>query len=281
MKINFTKMHGAGNDYIYVNCFENDIPFDADMVRHLSDRHFGIGGDGVIFVRPTENADAYMDMYNTDGSRGMMCGNGVRCVAKFAYDNKITDKKTVKIETPSGIKEIELLLESDEAVGGVVNMGNPIFKQVEIPAVGLMLNNSYTFSYEGVDYSGMALSMGNPHFVIFVEDVENIDLANLSNHIVQSKIFPEGVNVEVVKFNSPQQYRVRVFERGSGETLACGTGACAVAVAAITNGFSHKDTDIEIEMNGGKLVANWKSEGSVFLSGPATNVFYGTIDYTK
>lgn len=265
IKINFTKMHGAGNDYIYINCFKSDVPFDADMVRYLSDRHFGIGGDGVIFVRPSKNADAYMDMYNNDGSRGMMCGNGVRCVAKFAYDNGITDKNPVRIETPAGIKEIKLFFESDEVVGGVVDMGSPIFKEIEIPAVGLMLNNTYTFNYEGRVYSGMALSMGNPHFVIFADNVDDFDLAGLSSHIAKSRVFPEGVNVEIAKFVSQYQYRVRVFERGSGETLACGTGACAVAVAAVVNGFSQNDTDVSVEMNGGRLIANWKSEGNVFF----------------
>ncbi|MDR1805511.1 MAG: diaminopimelate epimerase [Clostridium sp.] len=277
----FTKMHGAGNDYIYVNGFEEKIDDPAAAAVKVSDRHFGIGSDGLILILPSTVADFRMRMFNDDGSEGKMCGNGTRCIARYVYDNKLTDKKVVTLETLSGIKILNINTdENGKFLSATVNMGAPILKSQDIPTT-LLGGEKNTVRLAGADWELIPVGMGNPHCVTFVdyspfgmEDFEKI--GPLFEHY---SAFPERVNTEFCRIISPTQLEMRVWERGSGETLACGTGTCATVVAAILCGHCQRDTDITVTLRGGTLIIRWSSEdGCVYMTGPAEFICTGEIE---
>lgn len=277
----FTKMHGAGNDYVYVNCFEETLRDRERAAIALSDRHFGVGGDGLICVDPSDVADCKMDMYNADGSRGKMCGNGVRCVAKLAYDAGIARKKEISVETLSGIKRIAVLTDEDgNMTGARVNMGRPILAPKKIPALfGGETAIGVPLTAGGEEYTVSLVSMGNPHCVVYVNDVNGIDIEKLGPAFERHEKFPDRINTEFIRVVGETELDMRVWERGSGETLACGTGACAAAVAGVLNGFCRQDAEIRMNLRGGTLYINWSSaDGCVYLTGPAKTVFKGEID---
>ncbi len=275
----FTKMHGAGNDYIYVNGFEETIRDRSGFSVKVSDRHFGIGSDGLIVVDPSDVADCKMDMYNADGSQGKMCGNGVRCVAKFVYDNGIVKKDDIAIETLSGIKYIKVTVENGRVVAARVNMGKPILKSDEIPTrFGGETVVSQKLSIGEKSYSVTCVSMGNPHCVTFVDDVKALDLEKIGPGFENHEMFPDRINTEFIHVISETEFDMRVWERGSGETLACGTGACAAAVACVLNGCCKRNTDIKVNLLGGTLTVNWTDGGDVYMTGPAETVCTGEIE---
>lgn len=275
----FTKMHGAGNDYIYVNCFNEEVTDPESVSIKVSDRHFGIGSDGLVLIKPSDKADFFMDMYNADGSRGKMCGNATRCVAKYVYDNKMTDKTEIALETLSGIKYIKVSIENGKVVSARVNMGKPILKGAEIPTKfdgDTVVSQKLTIGEN--NYAVTCVSMGNPHCILYVDDVKSLDLPKIGPEFENHEMFPDRINTEFIHIISETEFDMRVWERGSGETLACGTGACASAVASILNGHCKKNTEIKVNLIGGTLYINWTDEGDVYMTGPATKVCDGTID---
>ncbi len=276
----FTKMHGIGNDYIYVNCFEETVKDPAAAARFVSDRHFGIGGDGLILIKPSEIADCEMEMYNLDGSRGAMCGNGIRCVAKYAYDHGIVDKTSISIATGSGVKYLDLTVENGKVSMVKVNMGAPILTAKEIPMIAetpQVINAPLTVN--GKEYRVTAVSMGNPHAVTFLDEIEHLDLEKLGPSFENHPAFPNRVNTEFVKVIDRHTLQMRVWERGSGETLACGTGACAVTVAAVLNDLADGSEPVTVKLLGGDLQIFWdRGENLVYMTGPAATVFDGEID---
>lgn len=278
MKLKFTKMHGCGNDYIFFNCFINDIPTPESLSILLSNRHFGIGGDGIVLISKSEKADAKMRMFNIDGSEGKMCGNAIRCIGKYLYDNKIIKKKNITIETLSGTRNLILYTENDLVSSVSVDMGKAEFAPSKIPVCleGEKIINR-KISIKGEDYKITCVSMGNPHCIIFQDDVNTLDLGSLGPKFEYSPIFPERVNIEFVKVIDKSTLKMRVWERGSCETLACGTGACAAAVAAVENGFCNKDEDIRVILTGGELVIKY-TDDKVLMTGKAEKVFEGFID---
>lgn len=283
MKLKFTKMHGIGNDYIYCSTFDQKINNPEALSVRLSDRHFGIGGDGIILVCPSENADAKMRMFNLDGSEGKMCGNGIRCVGKFLYDHgmvKIKEKDEITIETLSGIKNLKAYTRDGEVKSMRVDMGKAILTPEEIPVAmegkDKIVNEPYEI--DGESYNITCVSMGNPHCVVFIDkDVDTVDLEKIGPKFEFDKLFPERVNTEFVKVLDDHTLKMRVWERGSGETWACGTGACAVAVAACENGFCKKGEDITIKLKGGDLVIRY-TDDTVYMTGDAEKVFEGTVE---
>ncbi len=274
----FTKMHGAGNDYIYIDCFTETVENPKDLSKKLSDRHFGIGADGIVLINPSPVADCFMDIYNADGSRAKMCGNAIRCVAKYIYDNK-TKKPVIKIETLSGIKLVEIFTENGIAVGGKVNMGKPIFNGRQIPTrYGDNIVKNKVINIENKDYEITCVSMGNPHCVVFYNDIYKLNLEKIGPLFENHEMFPERINAEFVEIVDNNNLKMRVWERGSGETLACGTGACAVAVASVLNGFCRQNEEIKIHTKGGSLTVKWHKNDNVYLSGNAVKVFDGEIN---
>ena len=276
-KLHFTKMHGCGNDYIYFNCFEQTVDNPEGLAIRLSDRHFGIGGDGVVLICRSKVADAKMRMFNLDGSEGKMCGNAIRCVAKYCRDNGLVDKDTITIETLSGIKTIELQYHMGEIVGAKVDMGKAILTPSEIPVTldgDKVVNREITV--EGKPYNVTCVSMGNPHCVVFQNNVDNFEIEKIGPVFEHLDIFPERVNTEFVKVVDRHTLKMRVWERGSGETWACGTGACAAAVAAVENGFCDKNTDITVQLLGGDLVIKY-TDDTVYMTGNAVVAFDGNI----
>ena len=278
MKLNFTKMHGCGNDYIYFNCFEQSIDNPEELSVRLSDRHFGIGGDGIILICPSDVADARMRMFNADGSEGKMCGNGTRCIGKFMYDNGMVSKPEMTLETLSGIQLLKFQIEDGKVANVTVDMGAAILNPAEIPtrfegeqAVSVPLEAN------GETHSVTCVSMGNPHCVLFVDEVDSLDLEKIGPAFENHPMFPERTNTEFVRVIDDHTLQMRVWERGSGETWACGTGACAVAVAAVLNGICKKNEDILIHLRGGDLTIRYTDE-AVFLTGSATKVFEGSIE---
>lgn len=275
----FTKMQGAGNDYIYVNCFEETVENPETAAVRVSDRHFGIGADGLVLIKPSDKADFFMDIYNADGSRAKMCGNATRCVAKYVYDNKMTDKDEIALETLSGIKIIKMTVEDGKVTAARVNMGAPILKGREIPTKfdGETVV-SQNLTVEENTYKVTCVSMGNPHCVLFVDDVHTLDLPRIGPAFEHHEMFPDRINTEFIHIISETEFDMRVWERGSGETLACGTGACAATVASVLNGFCKRDTEIKVHLLGGTLYINWTSGGDVYMSGPAATVCTGEIE---
>ncbi|MDD2971189.1 MAG: diaminopimelate epimerase [Lachnospiraceae bacterium] len=306
----FTKMHGCGNDYVYINGFEEQVSNRSEVAVKVSDRHFGIGGDGAIFINPSDNADFEMEMYNADGTRAEMCGNGIRCVAKYVYDKGLTDKKTLSIESFGKIKYIDLTVADGKVTMVKVNMGSPELRAAYIPvdltkiAAGDeaetvtvinsdmneieesgKVNQSDTeqtvlnvpITVAGKEYRMTAVSMGNPHAVIFVDDVANFELEKIGPLFEHHPCFPKRVNVEFVKIIDRKNVEMRVWERGTGETLACGTGCCATVAACILNGLT--DSEVTVKLLGGRLTIQWDREQNlIYMTGPATTVFDGEIE---
>ena len=277
----FTKMHGLGNDYVYVNCFEEKIDNPPAVARFVSDRHFGIGSDGLIMINPSKTADFEMEMYNADGSRGEMCGNGIRCVAKYVYDYGLTDKTQISVETLGGIKYLDLTVEDGKVSLVKVDMGKPELEADLIPIIsGREQVIDEPIEVDGKEYHMTGVSMGNPHAVIYVDDVKGLDLEKIGPKFENHERFPKRINTEFVHCIDRQTVEMRVWERGSGETLACGTGACAVAVSSILNNLT--DTQVTVKLLGGDLQIEWDREKDrVFMTGPATVVFDGVIDITE
>ncbi len=276
--IKFTKMHGAGNDYIYIDCFEQQIDDPGALSRRLSDRHFGVGGDGVILVCPSNVADAKMRMFNADGSEGRMCGNGIRCVGKFVYEKRGVQKPVLTIETLAGIKTLRMQAEDGIVSSITVDMQAPGLDPESIPTVlpGESVVNR-PIIIDGVTYNITCVSMGSPHAVVFCEeDVRTLDLEKIGPKFEKNPIFPDGVNTEFINVIDGNTLRMRVWERGSGETLACGTGACASVVAATLNGFCKKNQKVKVVLLGGELSIEY-TDTTVFMTGGAEIVFDGSV----
>lgn len=276
----FTKMHGIGNDYIYFNCLEKEIENPEELSIKLSDRHFGVGGDGIVLILPSDKADFRMRMFNADGSEGKMCGNATRCIGKYVYDKGITDKKEITLETLSGIKTLKLSVNEKNKVESVeVNMGEAILKASEIPVKSdkeKVINERIKIADS--EYNITCVSMGNPHCVVYMDEIDNLDLEKLGPKFENDSIFPERVNTEFIKVIDENTLKMRVWERGSGETWACGTGACAAVVSSVLNGYCKYDTPIKIKLLGGELTIKFMKKGLVYMSGPAEFVFEGSIE---
>lgn len=275
----FTKMHGAGNDYVYINGFEEQVDDPAELARKLSNRNFGVGSDGMILILPSQEADVKMRMFNADGSEAEMCGNGVRCVAKYAYDHGLVDQEEIRVETGAGILTLQLFPGENGKVARVrVNMGNPALTRGEIPMTGTVDEPAQNLKIEAGDktFDATCVSMGNPHCVIFVDDVAEFPLEHYGRLIENHHWFPNRINVEFVQVISRAEVIQRTWERGAGETLACGTGASAVTVAGVLTGRT--DRKIVNHLRGGDLELEWSEEGPVFKTGPAEEVFTGVFN---
>ena len=275
----FTKMHSCGNDYVYVNCFEETIDDPGKVAKFVSDRHFGIGSDGMICICPSDKADFRMAMYNSDGSEGAMCGNGVRCIAKYVYDNGLTDKTTITIETKGGIKELKLTVEDEKVTWVRVDMEAPVMEASRIPAIYDNLDEiiDQPVIVDGKAYKITCVSMGNPHGVVFVDSVDNLDLEKIGPKFENHPMFPDRVNTEFIEVIDENTLKMRVWERGAGETLACGTGACASAYAAyLTHRTGNK---VLVHLTGGDLQIEYDEEkNTIYMTGPAVKVFDGEIE---
>jgi diaminopimelate epimerase len=271
----FTKMHGAGNDYVYVNGFVETVEDPASLSIAVSDRHFGIGADGLVLILPSEKEDFRMRIFNADGSEAEMCGNATRCIAKYVFDNGMTDKTSITLETLSGQKHLDLYIENGIVRTVRVDMGEPILLPKLIPVnIDEQRIVNFPIALDGKKVNITALSMGNPHVVIFVDNVDEIDLPKIGQKVEHHPLFPKRTNTEFVQVISPNQLKMRVWERGSGETLACGTGACASTVAAVLTGQAERN--ITMELAGGTLFIEWsETDNHVYMTGPATTVFEG------
>ena len=281
MKIKFTKMHGCGNDYVYINGFSEKVPQEQkpEFVRYVSDRHFGIGSDGAIFINPAKEADFEMEMYNADGSRSEMCGNGIRCVGKYVYDYGLTDKTEFSVVSAGKIKYLTLTVENGKAVQIRVNMGEPILAAAEIPVVAgntPVINEPITVL--DTEYEMTCVSMGNPHAVVFVDDTASFPVNEIGPYFENHEKFPNRTNTEFVQVVDRNHINMRVYERGTGETLACGTGCCASVVACILNGLT--DENVYVNVLGGVVQVEWdRAENIVYMTGPAVTVFDGEIEF--
>lgn len=285
----FTKMHGCGNDYVYVDCTKKELDNPEQVAIKVSDRHFGIGSDGLILIKSSDRADFFMDMYNADGSRGKMCGNGIRCVGKYVYDFGLTDKTEVKIDTLSGIKTLKLNVENGVVSTVVVDMGEPIFNADEIPVDVTTFNNqtlnksdiiiSQPLAVNGFEYDITCVSMGNPHAVVYLDndiDIKKFEIEKIGPGFEKHEAFPESVNTEFIQVVDKDNLNMRVWERGSGETFACGTGACASLVATVLNKMCNETATLHLL--GGDLKITWDRESNrVLMEGPAETVFTGEI----
>ena len=277
-KLQFTKMQGLGNDYVYVDCTKKKLENASEVAVKVSDRHFGIGSDGLILINASSVADFEMEMYNADGSRGEMCGNGIRCVAKYVYDYGLTDQTHISVETLGGIKYLDLTVEEGRVRQVRVDMGRPMLCPTEIPVIA---NGESVIDMpievDGTEYRMTAVGMGNPHTVVFMEDVDELEIERIGPKFEHHPCFPNRVNTEFVKVLDRNTVKMRVWERGSGETLACGTGACAVAVACILNGLT--ENEVTVQLLGGDLLIEWDREADkVYMTGPAEVVFDGEIE---
>jgi len=275
----FTKMEGLGNDYVYVNCFEETVENPKSVAIKVSDRHFGIGSDGLILIKPSKVADFCMDMYNADGSQSEMCGNGIRCVAKYVYDYGLTDKTSISVETLAGIKYLDLKIEDGKAVMITVNMGTPELIADKVPVKSdkeKVIDEPIMVA--GKEYRMTCISMGNPHCVVFKDRIATLKVEEIGPKFENADIFPERVNTEFVKVVDERTLIMRVWERGNGETLACGTGACAAVVAAVENGYCDKNEDITVRLAGGKVTVKY-TDDAVYLTGNANLIYEGVIEY--
>ena len=274
----FTKMHGIGNDYVYVDCTKEVLSNPEEVARLVSDRHKGIGSDGLILIKPSDEADFEMAMYNADGSYGKMCGNAIRCVAKYVYDNGLTDKTEITVISGGAVKYLELTLEEGKVSMVRVNMGEPILKPELIPVIGegeSLIGEPIVV--DGQTYEMTCVSMGNPHTVLFVDDVKGLKLEEIGPKFENHERFPDRVNTEFVRIMDRKNIEMRVWERGSGETMACGTGASASAVASILNGYA--DREVTVHLLGGDLNICWSEEDNcVYMTGPAAVAFTGEVD---
>ena len=275
----FSKMHGIGNDYIYVNCFEENISEPEKISVVVSNRRFGIGSDGLVLIMPSDKADFRMRIFNADGSEAMMCGNATRCIGKYVYDMGLTNKTDITLETNSGIKYLKLFVRDNKVESVCVDMGKAILKPSDIPVKSsLDMFVAQPVIVNGTEYKLTCVSMGNPHAVLFTENTDSLDLEKIGSHFENHEIFPNRVNTEFVEVIDGHTLKMRVWERGSGETFACGTGACATVVAAVLNGFCRHDEEILVHLRGGDLRITYQSNGTVMMTGPATYVFEGTIN---
>lgn len=278
----FTKMHGCGNDYVYVDCTQNELINPGEIAVKVSDRHFGIGSDGLILIKKSDKADFFMEMYNADGSQGKMCGNGIRCVGKYVYDNGLTSKTDISVETLSGIKYLKLNVADGRVKTVCVNMGSPILNASDIPVKTELSDNGKTvinkpINIDGKIYEMTCVSMGNPHAVVFVDSTDEFPVDVIGPKFENNPVFPERTNTEFVELVDRTHLKMRVWERGSGETWACGTGTCATVVAAVLNGLC--DNSVEVKLLGGILNITWdRNENVVYMEGPAETVFKGTIE---
>lgn len=274
----FTKMNGIGNDYVYVNCFEEKIENPSEVAIKISNRNYAVGSDGLIMINPSKVADCEMEMYNADGSRSEMCGNGIRCVGKYIYDYGLTDKTSVSVETLAGIKYLDLTVEKGKVTLVKVDMGSPEFMPANIPVVaeGDSVINA-PIMVDGKEYRMTAVSMGNPHAVVYMDDIKNLEIEKIGPKFENHERFPRRVNTEFVRVIDRNTVEMRVWERGSGETMACGTGACAVAVACILNGLT--EDKVTVKLLGGDLFIEWDREADkVYMTGPAAVSFEGEIE---
>ncbi|MBQ9990386.1 MAG: diaminopimelate epimerase [Lachnospiraceae bacterium] len=277
----FTKMHGCGNDYVYIDGAKEKIAQEEkpEWVIKVSDRHFGIGSDGAIFINPSTEADFEMEMYNADGSRSEMCGNGIRCVGKYVYDKGLTDKTRISVISGGQIKYLDLTVENNQVSQVKVNMGAPVLEAKNVPVISQneeVIAEPITIEELGESYKMTCVSMGNPHAVIFMDEVDGLDLEKIGPYFEHHKVFPNRTNTEFVKILDRENVKMRVWERGTGETLACGTGCCATAVACILNGLT--EDEITVHVLGGKIRIFWdRQENLVYMTGPAETVFEGEI----
>lgn len=275
----FIKMHGCGNDYVYLDSIRQILPQEGrgELAKRLSDRHFGVGGDGAIFINASDVADFEMEMYNADGSRAEMCGNGIRCVAKYVYDNGLTDKTDISVVSAGEVKKLKLFTEDGKVSAVTVDMGAPVLEAKLVP----VLSDHERVIEEDIEVNGTiyqmtCVSMGNPHAVVFVEDVESLDLEALGPCFERHERFPNRINTEFVELVDRKHVRMRVWERGAGETLACGTGCCAVAAAGVLSGVT--DRELTVHVRGGEIQIAWEeATGHIFMTGPAETVFIGEI----
>ncbi len=277
--IKFTKMHGLGNDYIYINCLEGAPRDPSALAVEMSDRHKGVGADGIILIMDSNVADFKMRMFNADGSEGKMCGNASRCIGKYVYEQGLTDKQIIKLETLSGIKILSLDVKAGKVDAVTVDMGEPVIDSQLVPVVSELpsvINAAVSTSAGDVKIN--AVSMGNPHGVVFVDSLDDVDVHRLGRELEVHPMWPDRANIEFAEVISPQRIRMRVWERGSGETLACGTGACATAVAAAINGLT--DREVAVELLGGTLEIDWGDDGHVYMKGGATTVYSGCYPRT-
>lgn len=282
MKVNFTKMHGIGNDYVYVDGFKETIHNPNAFSEFISDRHFGIGADGLVMILPSDQADFKMRIFNADGSEAKMCGNATRCIGKFVYEAGYTTKKNITLETLSGIKYLRLTVENEQVVSVEVDMGKAILIPKEIP----VLSNLNRFISEPIiiddkTYHTTCVSMGNPHAVVYCDDVDSLPLEIIGPKFEFNPLFPDRINTEFVQIIDENTVKMRVWERGSGETWACGTGACAVAVSCVLNCYCKLGQEIHVQLRGGDLRITYNEDGTVIMKGPATKVFDGTIEYKE
>ena len=277
----FSKMHGIGNDYVYVNCFKETVENPEAVSIFVSDRRFGIGSDGLILIMPSDKADFRMRIFNADGSEAMMCGNGTRCVGKYVYDHGMTDKTDITLETNSGIKYLKLFVKDGKVDSVTVDMGKAILKPRDIPVdSNLDLFVAQPVEVAGKEYKITAVSMGNPHAIVYVDDVDSLDLEKIGSDFENHKLFPNRVNTEFIKVIDDKTLQMRVWERGSGETFACGTGACASVVSSVLNNYCKYDEEVLVHLRGGDLRITYRKDGTVMMTGPATQVFDGEIDIT-
>ncbi len=271
----FTKMHGCGNDYVYINGFEEKINDKPAFVQAVSDRHFGVGGDGAIFINPSDEADFEMEMYNADGTRAEMCGNGIRCVAKYVYDHGMTAQTQISIISYGKIKYLDLTVENGKVSKVKVNMGAPILKSSEVPVKSEKEQViDEPVMVQGKEYHMTCVSMGNPHAIVFMKDVADLDIASVGPFFENHEVFPKRTNTEFVEVVDRTHVNMRVWERGTGETLACGTGCCATVVACVLNGLT--EDKVTVKVLGGEIEIYWDREANlVYMTGPATTVFEG------
>ncbi len=276
--IKFTKMHGIGNCYIYINCFEEKIDDPAELSRFVSDMHFGIGSDGLVLIMPSDKADFRMRIFNADGSEAEMCGNATRCVGKYVYDKGLTDKNQITLETLGGIKVLDLEIENGAVKSVTVDMGKAELdpKNIPIDMEGDKIV-SRPITVGGLEYSITGVSMGNPHAVVFTDDVDSLNLEQIGPEFENHKLFPRRINTEFIRVIDDHTLQMRVWERGSGETWACGTGACAAAVAAVLNGYCEYGEEILIKLRGGDLNITYMPDGTVIKRGPAAFVCEGEL----
>ncbi|HEY5524764.1 MAG TPA: diaminopimelate epimerase [Clostridium sp.] len=274
----FTKMHGVGNDYIYFNCMEKEIENPEELSKKLSDRHFGVGGDGIVMILPSKVADFRMRMFNADGSEGKMCGNASRCIGKYVYEKGLTDKKIVTLETLGGIKELNLTVLDNKITVVEVNMGKAIIKAEDIPVIfhkDFVVNERIIV--DNIEYGITCVSMGNPHCVVYMDSINELELEKLGPKFENHPMFPERINTEFLEVIDEKTLKMRVWERGSGETYGCGTGACAAVVASVLNKYCKANEEITVKLLGGDLKIKYLSNGLVYMTGPAEFVFEGRI----
>ena len=275
----FTKMHGIGNDYIYVNCFEEKVDNPEKVSIYVSDRRKGIGSDGLVMIMPSDKADFRMRIFNADGSEAMMCGNATRCIGKYVYDKGLTDKTEITLETNSGIKYLTLFPENGKVEFVEVDMGKAILTPKDIP-----VNSdkerfiSEPVEVDGKEYKITCVSMGNPHAIVYMDDIKDLELEKIGPSFENHKLFPDRINTEFIEVIDSHTLNMRVWERGSGETFACGTGACASVVATVLNGYCNHDEEVTVHLRGGDLKITWNSDGTVIMKGPAALICDGDVD---